>query len=751
VVKVRPSDKDAKVKYQECSKIVKQKAFERAIASDEHKRSVVDSLDIENMMIEDEYTGPKLEDGKVTLQFMKEMMAWFKEQKKLHRKCAYQILVQVKEVLSKLPSLVEITLKETEKITICGDTHGQYYDLLNIFELNGLPSETNPYLFNGDFVDRGSFSVEVILTLFGFKLLHPDCFHLLRGNHETDNMNQMYGFEGEVKAKYTAQMFELFSEVFQWLPLAQCINSKVLVMHGGLFSEDGVSLDDIRKIDRNRQPPDSVSVSVSLWGSSPRPCDSLPVSAQSTQAPGTAVLGRAEPEGRGLSVRGFKGSSVRFEVHSQQCPLSENGTRPAPRPPPRGAVRLLQGFPLQEPTHEYLFIKTFKGFTGVTIWAMASQYTQKQRAVQSYRSTMPKYCTAPNCGNSAGHPNPDKKISFYKFPLHDPPRLRQWLANMRREEWTPSRYQHLCSEHFTPSCFHLRWGIRYLASDAVPTQLYAIAVDPSRPLLLDAGQLGQVVQTVLPVPLLEGQGDAGGSFPVTLFQRAGEGPGERAEVAAPSEGEEEDPRSAIPGESRDASAGDALGQAGTPPSSCPGLVVENVAFETLVDASPVLEDEPGLQIIAYFETIPNATVVPAPSQPSPPAPPDTVLSSALCPPIVSTVPIVSKHTPSPGSLVLTLEKLESAAREEEGAEEGPRAGDSVDSQGKQLEEHRYHRNGLSKEQLEAIVVELQKKVKVLQQRHRRHLEKLMGLESTVAQLTHSNLLSEERLQLLERV
>lgn len=102
------------------------------------------------------------------------------------------------------------------------------------------------------------------------------------GNHETDNMNQIYGFEGEVKAKYTAQMYELFSEVFEWLPLAQCINGKVLVrprarpdrwgggtgppltmspapqiMHGGLFSEDGVTLDDIRKIERNRQPPDS--------------------------------------------------------------------------------------------------------------------------------------------------------------------------------------------------------------------------------------------------------------------------------------------------------------------------------------------------------------------------------------------------------------------------------------------------------------------------------------------------------------
>ncbi|NXN20917.1 PPP5 phosphatase, partial [Nycticryphes semicollaris] len=229
VVKVRPNDKDAKLKYQECHKIVKQKAFERAIASDEHKRSVVDSLDIESMTIEDEYSGPKLDGGKVTLDFMKELMQWYKEQKKLHRKCAYQILVQVKEVLAKLPTLVETTLKETEKVTVCGDTHGQYYDLLNIFELNGLPSESNPYIFNGDFVDRGSFSVEVILTLFGFKLLYPDHFHLLRGNHETDNMNQIYGFEGEVKAKYTAQMFALFSEVFEWLPLAQCINGKVLV------------------------------------------------------------------------------------------------------------------------------------------------------------------------------------------------------------------------------------------------------------------------------------------------------------------------------------------------------------------------------------------------------------------------------------------------------------------------------------------------------------------------------------------
>ncbi|KAG9468391.1 hypothetical protein GDO78_022844 [Eleutherodactylus coqui] len=112
---------------------------------------------------------------------MVELMKFYKDQKKLHRKCVYQILVQVKEILSQLPSLVEISLDKSQQVTVCGDTHGQFYDLMNIFHLNGLPSESNPYIFNGDFVDRGSFSVEVIVTLCGFKLLYPVQFHLLRG------------------------------------------------------------------------------------------------------------------------------------------------------------------------------------------------------------------------------------------------------------------------------------------------------------------------------------------------------------------------------------------------------------------------------------------------------------------------------------------------------------------------------------------------------------------------------------------
>ena len=108
---------------------------------------------------------------------------------------------------------------------------------MNIFELNGVPSEDNPYLFNGDFVDRGSFSVECIFVLFSFKLLYPNHFFMSRGNHESENMNKMYGFEGEVKAKYSANMVDLFTEVYNWLPLAHNINNRILVMHGGLFSK----------------------------------------------------------------------------------------------------------------------------------------------------------------------------------------------------------------------------------------------------------------------------------------------------------------------------------------------------------------------------------------------------------------------------------------------------------------------------------------------------------------------------------
>jgi len=79
-------------------------------------------------------------------------------------------------------------------------------------------------LFNGDFVDRGSFSIEIIILFLAYKLLYPETFHLSRGNHEADDMNEMYGFTGEVTHKYNSKMFKAFSEVFCGIPLGMFIS-----------------------------------------------------------------------------------------------------------------------------------------------------------------------------------------------------------------------------------------------------------------------------------------------------------------------------------------------------------------------------------------------------------------------------------------------------------------------------------------------------------------------------------------------
>lgn len=221
------------------------------------------------------YDGPRLPDDVTSVKpdFIVALMDRFKRGKLLHRKYVIQILLALKSMFEKLPSLLRVSLPSDDPdahFTVCGDTHGQFYDVCNIFSINGLPSETNPYLFNGDFVDRGSFSFEVVMTLFAMKLVYPQHVHLLRGNHESKNMNKIYGFEGEVKHKYDETVMQLFTEVFNWLPLAAVIEDRVLVVHGGLFSEENVTLDGIAKIDRNREPPESGLMSDLMW-SDPQP------------------------------------------------------------------------------------------------------------------------------------------------------------------------------------------------------------------------------------------------------------------------------------------------------------------------------------------------------------------------------------------------------------------------------------------------------------------------------------------------
>lgn len=262
VLRLVPADKDAKVKADLCEKEVKRIRFENAIKS---KDGEPPSATIKMGAIDASYAGPRIENDTITVEFVEAMKEHFRAEKKIHRRDVVFILLEILKIFNQAPNFVTITVPDGEEISVCGDTHGQYYDLLNIFALNGNPSPTNRYLFNGDFVDRGSYSVENVLTLFAYKLLYPNHFFLSRGNHEGLAMNRVYGFEGEVRAKYSADVFDLFSEVFNALPTGHVINKSVFVVHGGLYSRDDVTIAELQKPNRFREIPENGLLCESLW------------------------------------------------------------------------------------------------------------------------------------------------------------------------------------------------------------------------------------------------------------------------------------------------------------------------------------------------------------------------------------------------------------------------------------------------------------------------------------------------------
>ena len=262
VIEMKIKDKDATEKFNFVKKVLRERAFSEAIFVEEK----VVTIDPDQIQVEESYTGPSFTSlTEVTPSWVSSLMSHMQSQKKLHLKYLIQILNECKAIFSKDPNLVSIEVPSGKEITVCGDTHGQFYDLLHIFQLNGNPSEDNPYLFNGDFVDRGSFSLEVILCLLAWKVACPCGMFLTRGNHETRNMNKIYGFEGEVSSKYNSEVYEVFCDLFCKLPLGCLLNQKVLVLHGGLFASDGVKLEDIQKVNRFREPPDSGIMCDMLW------------------------------------------------------------------------------------------------------------------------------------------------------------------------------------------------------------------------------------------------------------------------------------------------------------------------------------------------------------------------------------------------------------------------------------------------------------------------------------------------------
>jgi len=148
-------------------------------------------------------------------------------------------------------------------ICICGDIHGQYYDLLRLFEYGGFPPTAN-YLFLGDYVDRGKQSLETITLLLSYKVKFPENFFMLRGNHECASITRIYGFYDECKRRYSIKLWKQFCDVFNCLPISACVDEKVMCMHGGLSPEIS-SLDQIRGLVRPTDVPDCGLICDMLW------------------------------------------------------------------------------------------------------------------------------------------------------------------------------------------------------------------------------------------------------------------------------------------------------------------------------------------------------------------------------------------------------------------------------------------------------------------------------------------------------
>ncbi|KAL9224973.1 hypothetical protein vseg_000947 [Gypsophila vaccaria] len=178
---------------------------------------------------------------------------------KLYESEIRQLCGAAKDVILQQPMLLDLQAP----ITICGDIHGQYPDLICLLENGGFPPTTR-YLFLGDYVDRGKQSIESISLLLAYKLKYPTHIYLLRGNHECASINRIYGFYDECKRRFSVRLWKTFTDCFNCLPVTAIIDEKIICMHGGL-SPELHSLNQIKVLERPTCIPDQGLLCDLLW------------------------------------------------------------------------------------------------------------------------------------------------------------------------------------------------------------------------------------------------------------------------------------------------------------------------------------------------------------------------------------------------------------------------------------------------------------------------------------------------------
>ena len=185
-------------------------------------------------------------------------------------KCSDEVLLTEPEIKILVSKAKEVLSKEdnvqavSAPVTICGDVHGQFHDLLELFKIGGNCPDTN-YLFMGDYVDRGYHSIETLCLLLLLKIRYPTRIYLTRGNHESTEITQLYGFYDECVQKFgNANVWKMFTELFNYLPISAIVENKIFCLHGGL-SPDIETIDEIRRLDRRRDVPSSGAMCDLLW------------------------------------------------------------------------------------------------------------------------------------------------------------------------------------------------------------------------------------------------------------------------------------------------------------------------------------------------------------------------------------------------------------------------------------------------------------------------------------------------------